>query len=83
MEPVCDLQQAVVGECFSDQRDAKRQAVGLESGRDCHRCKIEQIHEVGVLAEIAVQLERRVLHLLDGVMRGRSGQQKKIPLFPD
>src|SRR6202453_5537515 len=83
MQPVGNLQQSIVGKCFADERYAEGQAIGLETRRHRDCCQIKQIDEVGVIAEIAIQLNRRLLKLSDGVVGGRSGQQKEVDLLED
>ena len=83
MQPVGDEQQTVVSKCFADERNAEGQAIGLESRRHSYGGEIEQIDKVCIIAEIGVQLNGRGLHLLDGVMRWRSGQQQKVRLLPN
>ena len=54
------LQQSGIAERGSDQRDTEGQTVGAKSGRDCNRGKVQKVDEVGVVAEIRIQLNRIV-----------------------
>ena len=63
-----------------EQRDAERHAVLAHRGRHREPAEIEQVDEVGVGAEPAVELDRIGQHLLDGIDRGRGRQQQRIDL---
>ena len=65
--------ERLVGERRRGERDAERQSVALEARRHRDRREVEQVHEVGVVAEVAVELHRVGLDLGDAVdgARGR------------
>ena len=61
----------------------KGQPVGAEASRQRQRAKIEQVDEVGVGAQPAVEQDRLGLELLDPIDRGRGRQHQHIHLVPD
>jgi hypothetical protein len=81
MQRVGNLQQSVVCECFADERHAKRKAIGLQTRWHCDCGQVEQVDEVCVITKIAVQLDWRMPHFFDGVVRRRSRQHQKIDIL--
>ena len=61
-----------------EQRDAERDAVRPHRGRHGEPAQIEQVDEVGVGAEPAVELERIGQHLIDGVDGGRGRYEQCV-----
>ena len=59
-----------------EQRHPERRPVRAHRGRHRQPAKIEQVDEIGVGAEPAVELDRIGQHLLDGV-DGRHGRQQQ------
>ena len=60
------------------QRDAERRAVGPHRGRHRQPAQIEQVDEIGVGAEPAVELDRIGEHLVDRVDRRRRRQHQRV-----
>ena len=76
---VCELPIATA---MPDQRDAKRQSVGTNAARHRNRRVVEQIHEIGVRAQITIERDRISLHRFDRVMRRRGGNEQHIDAVP-
>ena len=62
----------------ADQRDAKGQAIGPQAAGHRDRGIVQQVDEVGVGAQVAVQRHGVGLHLRHGVVRGRGGHQQHV-----
>ena len=60
------------------ERNAERRAVGVHRRRHCQRAEIEQVDEVGVGAEPAVEPDRIGVHLLDGVDGRHRRQHQRV-----
>ena len=66
----------------ANQRDAKGQAIGTQHTGHRQRRVVEQVDEVGVVAQVAVEHHRVGLHLRNGVVRGRGGHQQHVDDIP-
>ena len=66
-----------------EQRDAERRAVRAHRGRQREAAEIEQVDEVGVGAEPAVELDRIGEHLLDRVDGRHRRHQQRVDLAKD
>ncbi len=82
VEALAQLGQLEVAAAAADQRDAEGQAVVAQAARHRDRRVVEQVHEVGVLAQVAVERDRRGQHLLDRVVRRRGGHQQHVDVVP-
>ncbi len=86
MQPRCQRQQRQVCPAAPDQRDAVRQAAGRalvgEAARHRDGRQVEQIDEVGVVAELRVQRDRIGLDGGDGVDRRRRGDDQAVDVAP-
>ena len=60
------------------QRDAERRAVGMHRGRQREPAQLQQVDEIGVGAEPAVELDRIGQHLRDRVDGRHRRQQQRI-----
>ena len=76
---VCKLQVAAAA---AYQGDAKWKAIWPEAAGHRDRCVVEQIHEVGIRAEVTVKYDRIFLYLVDRVVRRRGRQQQNIDDIP-
>src|SRR3546814_17974147 len=65
MKGLADGSKLRLGETRPDQGHASRQAIGLEAIRHGERGKVEVVHEIRVVAEIAVELHRIGSQLVD------------------
>ena len=74
MEHAADAGERGVAPGGRQQRDAERNAVGAHRGRQRQAAEIEQVDEIGVGAEPAVELDRIGQHLR-GRIGGRRGRQ--------
>ena len=66
-----------------EQRDAGWRAVGAHRRRHREPAQIEQVDEIGVGAEPAVELDRIGQHLLDGVDRRHGRQHQRVDRAED
>ena len=82
MQLVAEGEQSGIGKGGRRERDAKREAVLLQSGRDRDRGEIEEVHEVGVVAEIAVQADRVGEKLGDRVVAAGGRGERGRPWNP-
>jgi hypothetical protein len=83
MEALSQVREHVVAAGRTDQGDAARQSVGSDRGRDGDGGEVEQVDEVGVVAEAPVGLERLSQHGGDGVCGGRSGHDQYVGMRPE
>jgi hypothetical protein len=73
-----DAREQRILPCGRQERDAERCAVVCDRRRHREAGEIEQIDEVGVGAEVAVEPHRIGLDLGDGVGRGRRRHHQHI-----
>ena len=83
VEHVGQRTQRVVVPGRRDQRHAKRQSVRLKVGRNGHRAEIEQIDEVGVVAELGVERDRIRQHFADRKLTAGRRDDQRIDRLPD
>ena len=79
---LAELGQLQVAAAAADQRDAEGQAVGAQAAGHRDRGVVEQVDEVGVGAQVAVERHRVGLHRLDRVVRGRGRHQQHVDVAP-
>ena len=75
-----EQRQILVGR--GKQGHAKGQAVGAEGGRHRHRGVIQQVHEVGVIAQVRVEADRVGLHRGDGGVPPGGGGEDQVDVLP-
>src|ERR1700744_2816494 len=83
MQTICDAKKPLVCICLAYKRNAEGKIVGFESGWNRYCGEVEQVDEVGVVAEVCVEFDRRGLNLFDGVMRWHRWQKQKVYLLPE
>ena len=83
MEPPADARQLRIVAGRRQQRDAERDAVGAHRGRQRQAAQIEQVDEIGVGAEPAVELDRIGQHLRDRVDGRRGRQHQRVDAGKD
>ena len=65
-----------------EEGNAGRKAVGPKSTGDRDAAQVQQIDEIGVVAEVGVEVDRICLDLGDGVDRARGRQEQEVHFFP-
>ncbi len=83
MNPTGPFQNRLILKGGSHKSQARRQAICPESGRDRATAKIEQVHEVGVTAEIGVQANGVFGNVLPGIDGPRRWESQKIKVLPN
>ena len=83
MQAIREGKQRNFGEGLADEADAEGKAVGAHAGGKGDGCEVEEVNEVGVLAEVAVALDGIGGDLFDGVGARGCGEQKEVDLLPD
>jgi hypothetical protein len=79
-----EREELVVRKRGRDKGDAKRQAVSeSEAGGKRERGEIEEIYEIRVVAEIAVQLDGIGENFCDPIRSAGGGKEEDIELLPD
>ncbi len=70
-------QQGTLGKGLGDQSDAERHAVGTKAEGECEAAQAEEIHEVGVVAEMRIVEHGFALEIGQAIHRpgGRQGQE--------
>ena len=82
MQRLAERKQTRIAEGGPDQGDTEWQPVILEAGGDGDCSQVEEVHEIGVDAEIAVEHERIGEHLGNGVLAGRRRRYEDISRRP-
>src|SRR5215813_10172614 len=82
MGDVAERAEHLVVERRRYERHAERQPVALEPRRHGDRREVEQVHEVGVVAEVRVQLHRLGFELVDALDRARRRRDEDVDLVP-
>jgi hypothetical protein len=54
----------------------------LESSREGDSRQIQQVHKVGVIAQVAISLDRGLFHFLYGVNRACRRRDQQVNLIP-
>ena len=80
--PGAELDQRPVRAGGRDQRDAEGQAIGADRRGHGQRGVVEQVDEVGVMAEAAIELDGIGLHGLDADLRGRCRHDQQVDVVP-
>ncbi len=73
VEAVGESEESSVVKCGRNDADAKGKPIGAESCGDCDGGEVEQVDEVGVGAEVAVEFDWIGSDLGNGVSAGRCG----------
>src|SRR5688500_9552365 len=68
--------------CRRSEGNAKRETVVLESGRHCNGRIIQEIHEIGVVTKICVEVDRIIQHCIDAVNGSGCGCEQAIDVSP-
>ena len=79
---LAQLGELQVATAQPNQRDAERHAIRAQAARHRDRGVVEQVDEVGVSAEVAVEHERGGLHGLDRVVRRRGRYEQQVDVVP-
>ena len=79
---VAEAQQCGVAKGRRGERDAERQSVRLEPDGNRDTREVEEIHEIRVEAEIAVESNRIGEHFGDGVLARRGRRHEHVDLPP-
>ena len=76
------VEQALVGPGGRDQRDPETGSIVAPAGGERERRHVEQVDEIGVEPEVAVQRDRCRADLGDPVDRRRGRQREQVDLLP-